>query len=68
MKRCLVWHHGALLPALIISRYLHKKVNKHKFDATAELKISNRLNSIFYPIISLEILFIKNGINLPTGG
>jgi SAM-dependent methyltransferase len=57
-----------LLPAMIISRYLHKKVTNSKFEATAELKISNRINSIFYQIIGLEMLFIKNNINLPAGG
>jgi SAM-dependent methyltransferase len=57
-----------LLPAMMFSRYLNKELNNHTFDATAELKISTRLNSICYQMIGFEIQLIKNGINLPVGG
>lgn len=57
-----------LLPAMMISRFLQKKVSDKKFDATAELKISPWLNSIFSRILSAELALIKMGVNFPIGG
>ena len=57
-----------LLPALMISRFLQKKVSDKKFDATAELKISPWLNSLFSRLLGAELAFIKRGFNFPVGG
>lgn len=57
-----------LLPAMIISRFLQKKVSNKKFDVTAELKISPWLNSLFSRMLSAELALIKRGFNLPVGG
>ena len=57
-----------LLPAMIISRFLQKKVSDPKFDATAELKISPWLNSLFFQLLCTELAFIKKGFNFPVGG
>lgn len=57
-----------LLPAMMISRFLSKKVSAKKFDATAELKISPWLNSIFSRLLNAELALIKRGFNFPVGG
>jgi SAM-dependent methyltransferase len=57
-----------LLPAMMISRFLFKKVSDKKFDATAELKISPWLNSLFSRMLSAELALIKRGFNFPVGG
>lgn len=57
-----------LLPAMMISRFSQMKVSDEKFDATAELKISPWLNSIFSKMLSAELALIKMGINFPVGG
>lgn len=57
-----------LLPAMMISRFLQKKVSDKKFDATAELKISPWLNSLFFRLLSAELALIKMGFNFPVGG
>lgn len=57
-----------LLPAMMISRFLQKKVTDKKFDATAELKMSPWLNSLLTRMLSTELVLIKNGINFPVGG
>jgi SAM-dependent methyltransferase len=57
-----------LLPAMMISRFLQKKVSDKKFDATAELEISPWLNSLFCRIFKVELAIIKWGFNLPIGG
>jgi SAM-dependent methyltransferase len=57
-----------LLPAMMISRFLQKKVTDKKFDATAELKISPWLNSLFVRMLSAELALIKKGFNFPVGG
>lgn len=57
-----------LLPAMMISRFLQKKVSDKKFDATAELKISPWLNSLFSRMLGAELALIKWGFNLQLGG
>jgi SAM-dependent methyltransferase len=57
-----------LLPAMMISRFLQKKVSDKQFDATAELKISPWLNSLFSKLLSAELALIKRGFNFPVGG
>ena len=57
-----------LLPAMMISRFLQKKVSDRDFDATAELKISPWLNSLFFQFLSIELATIKKGFNFPIGG
>ena len=57
-----------LLPAMMISRFLQKKVSDKKFDATAELKISPWLNALFSRMLGSERALIKWGFNLPFGG
>lgn len=57
-----------LLPAMMISRFFQKKVTDKQFDATAELKISPWLNSLFSGMLSAELALIKNGVDFPVGG
>lgn len=57
-----------LLPAMMISRFLQKKLTDKQFDATAELKISPWLNSLFSQLLSAELALIKKGFNFPVGG
>lgn len=57
-----------LLPAMMISRLLQKNVSDSKFDATAELKITPWLNSLFSRMLSAELALIKRGVNFPVGG
>jgi hypothetical protein len=57
-----------LLPAMMISRFLQKKVSDKNFDATAELKISPLLNALFSLFLGAELTLIKTGINFPMGG
>jgi len=57
-----------LLPAMMASRLIQKKVSSQEFDATAELKISPWLNSLFYKMLGAELWAIKMGLNLPIGG
>ena len=57
-----------LLPAMMVSRLIQKKVSKQEFDATAELKISPWMNSLFYKMLGAELRAIKLGLNLPIGG
>jgi SAM-dependent methyltransferase len=57
-----------LLPVMMISRFFQKKVSDKKFDATAELKISPWLNSLFFKILIADLALIKWGFNLPLGG
>jgi SAM-dependent methyltransferase len=57
-----------LLPAMMISRLIQKKVFDKKFDAMAELKVSPWLNSLFSRILSAELELIKKGCNFSVGG
>ena len=57
-----------LLPAMIASRLFKKKISDRKFDATAELKISPWLNSLFFKLLQAEIMMISKGFNFPVGG
>jgi SAM-dependent methyltransferase len=57
-----------LLPAMMISRLLQKKVPDEQFEATAELKIAPWLNSLFTHLLSAELAFIEKGFNFPVGG
>jgi SAM-dependent methyltransferase len=58
----------ALLPAMMISRFLQKKASNETFDPMAELKISPWLNLIFSLLSNVELFYIKRGFNLPLGG
>ncbi len=57
-----------LLPAMMIARFRQKKMLDKEFDATAELKISPWLNTLFLRVLCAELALIKGGINLPFGG
>lgn len=57
-----------LLPAMMVSRFFQKELSDKKFDATAELKISPRLNSLFSRLLSTELALIRRGFNFPLGG
>jgi SAM-dependent methyltransferase len=57
-----------LLPAMMVSRLLQKKVSNGKLDARAELKLSPWLNSLFFQLLQAELAFIKEGLNFPVGG
>lgn len=59
---------ATLLPAMIVSRFLQKKVSDKQFYATAELNISPWLNELFSRMLSAELALIKRGFNLPLGG
>ena len=53
---------------MMISRFIQKKVSDKKFNATAELKVSLWLNSIFVRMLSFEFGLIKIGVNFSVGG
>jgi SAM-dependent methyltransferase len=57
-----------LLPAMMVSRFLHKKVVDGSFDATAELKIPYWLNLLFFKLIYAEIVLIKKRFDFSVGG
>ncbi len=57
-----------LLPAMMASRLLSKKVPVKDYDARAELKLPSILNSLFLLLLSCELALIGLGINLPVGG
>jgi SAM-dependent methyltransferase len=57
-----------LLPAMMISRFLQKNKSDKKFEATAELKISPWLNTLFSRMLSAELALIGKGIDFPVGG
>lgn len=57
-----------LLPAMMISRFLQKRVSEKNFDAAAQVKISPWLNSLFSRMLGAELALIKRGFNLPAGG
>ena len=59
---------AALLPAMMISRFLRPRINNENFDATAELKIPSWLNHLFLQILNLENALIQKGLNFPAGG
>lgn len=59
---------STLLPAMMASRFLQKKVPDRNFDATAELKISPWLNSLFLQLLLIELAAIRKGFNFPVGG
>jgi len=53
---------------MIASRFLQRKVSDGKFDATAELKISPWLNSLFFQLLRTELVMIRKGFSFPVGG
>lgn len=57
-----------LLPAMMVSRFLQKKVVDDNFDPTAELKIHPWLNGLFESMLGAELSMIRNGLNFPMGG
>lgn len=57
-----------LMPLIIITRFKNRFSSAHFFDATSELKIPIALNSLFYKLCLSELLLIKYGADLPTGG
>ncbi len=59
---------SSLLPAMVASRFLQRKMQAERFDAASELKISPWLNTTLFYILSAEIRLIKAGFNLPLGG
>jgi hypothetical protein len=57
-----------LLPAMMASRLLQKKLLDSKFDSTTELKIHPWLNWVFLKFLGLELTLIRIGFNFPVGG
>ncbi|WP_430401879.1 class I SAM-dependent methyltransferase [Hyphomonas sp.] len=57
-----------LMPAMFASRQFGKKQSADRFDSTKELDIPSWLNSIFYLMLSFEIVLIRLGVNFPIGG
>jgi len=53
---------------MMASRLLQKRRSDRKFDATAELKISPWLNSLFFQLLRVELAFIRKGLSFPVGG
>ncbi len=58
----------ALLPAMMISRFLQRRTSIENFDASAELKISPWLNHLFWRVLATERILIQKGLNFPVGG
>lgn len=59
---------AALLPAMTASRLFQRKISDERFDASAELRVSTWVNSLFMQILRAELALIKRGVNLPVGG
>ncbi len=59
---------STLLPAMMASRLLSKKVPAKDYDGKAELKLPPFLNSLFLLLLNCELALIQCGINLPIGG
>lgn len=57
-----------LLPAMMVSRLLQKRVSEQEFDARAELQISPWLNAFFLKMLHAELWAIRMGLHLPIGG
>jgi SAM-dependent methyltransferase len=57
-----------LLPAMMVSRFLQKKVSDKKFDATAGVEISPWLNSLFFQLLRVELAIVRKGFSFPVGG
>jgi len=57
-----------LLPIMMVSRFSQRDAQAKNFDASAELKISPWLNSLFFKILGTELTLIRKGFNLPWGG
>jgi SAM-dependent methyltransferase len=57
-----------LLPFMMVSRFLQKKVSCGIVDAMAELKIPPWLNSLFFKMLSAEMSLIRKGFSFPIGG
>jgi len=53
---------------MMASRLLQKRKSDRKFDATAEVKISPWLNSLFFQFLRVELAFIRKGLSFPVGG
>ena len=59
---------SSLLPAMFVSRFIHKLSPSKKLDAKAELEINPCLNILFEKMLRLEIKMIQSGVNFPVGG
>lgn len=57
-----------LLPAMLASRLLEKFFPNNRKDSTSELRISPRLNRLLEIVITIDVLMIRGGFNLPLGG
>lgn len=57
-----------LLPAMMLSRFLHRNTRDDEFDATAEMKLASWMNSVFLKILGIEQKAIQGGVNFPVGG
>jgi hypothetical protein len=57
-----------LLPLMMASRFLQKKIPALCFDGTAELKISPLMNSLLLQLLWAELALVRNGLNLEVGG
>lgn len=59
---------STLLPAMFASRMLQKLKPAQKANASAELRLSPWLNSLFEKLLDIELTCIRKGISLPVGG
>lgn len=57
-----------LLPAMMASRFLKKRVTVEEFNPTAELKINPLVSSAFSKLLNIERSLIEWGANFPVGG
>lgn len=57
-----------LLPLMILSRAMKKKVGRGQVDVLEELRLSPALNIMLSAILRIEYLMIRLGVKFPFGG
>ena len=59
---------STLLPAMYISRLLHKNKTDMDMDDVAGLRVNPILNKLFEWLLNFELTLIRAGVALPVGG
>jgi SAM-dependent methyltransferase len=59
---------STLLPAMIASRLISKRIPVKAFDPLSEFNISPLLNYLLWRVLTLEVSLVSLGISLPMGG
>ena len=59
---------STLLPAMIASRLISRRMPVEAFDPHSEFNISPLLNYLLWRVLSLEVSLVSLGMSLPVGG